>query len=278
MMLDARGLFFKALDCLDAKDFQRAESLFLETLRLTPGSVPTLNNLAVAQYEQKRLVEAAETAQRVIAIEPHNVDAWSMRLSCQLQRNDRAEVLATCDSIIAFDPPVADVHCHLGYAFSKLNKMHESIQRFDRALALNPNLSEAWVGRGNVLRVLSRYNEAVASYDRALRLKGDLVGIAGARLNTKMQICDWRNFDTECDRLIASVRANTLSTGAFELLAIPSTAADQRQCAELWASKKFPASKTSMGGEIYKHDRIRLAYVSSDFREHATGVPHGACV
>src|SRR5262249_42323788 len=36
------------------------------------------------------------------------------------------------------------------------------------------------------------------------------------------------------------------------------------------ALAKFPAASPRWRGEIYAHDRIRLAYLSSDFREHPT--------
>ena len=52
------------------------------------------------------------------------------------------------------------------------------------------------------LQDLKRYDEAFAAYDKALALKPDLVSTEGARLHTKMLICDWANFDIECAHII----------------------------------------------------------------------------
>ena len=42
--------------------------------------------------------------------------------------------------------------------------------------------------------------------------------------------------------------------------------------AELWIERKFPAvTEPTWRGAKYKHDKIRVAYVSSDFRQHAIG-------
>ena len=85
-----------------------------------------------------------------------------------------------------------------------------------------------------------------------------------------MHLCDWSNFDVECDHLIASVRDGKSSATPFTFLAIPSSPDDQLQCAKLWMAEKYPPSqKPIWRGERYKHDRIRVAYVSADFREHA---------
>ena len=50
----------------------------------------------------------------------------------------------------------------------------------------------------------------------------------------------------------------------------------QHCCAGIYAKDKLrPTSPPLYGGERYKHDRIRIAYVSADFRNHA--VAHALC-
>jgi tetratricopeptide (TPR) repeat protein len=65
-----RELFAKALDRLDRQDWAAAETLLIEILRAKPTSIPTLNNLAIAQYEQNKIDEAAITSQKVVTIDP----------------------------------------------------------------------------------------------------------------------------------------------------------------------------------------------------------------
>ena len=49
-----------------------------------------------------------------------------------------------------------------------------------------------------------------------------------------------------------------------------SSAQEQLEDAKAWVARKYPAATTPIWrGETYNHDRIRVAYVSSDFREHA---------
>jgi protein O-GlcNAc transferase len=116
---------------------------------------------------------------------------------------------------------------------------------------------------------LKRHDEAFAAFDKALAFKPDLVGAEGARLYSKIQLCDWSNFDAECEHLISSVRNGNVNTSPFPILAIPSSAKDQLQCAKLWTANRHPPSDKSIWqGERYNHDRIRLAYLSGDFRQH----------
>jgi predicted O-linked N-acetylglucosamine transferase (SPINDLY family) len=54
-------------------------------------------------------------------------------------------------------------------------------------------------------------------------------------------------------------------------LTIPSSSAEQLQCAKLWIKNKFPRCDPPVWqGERYDHKRIRIAYLSADFYQHAT--------
>jgi predicted O-linked N-acetylglucosamine transferase (SPINDLY family) len=154
--------------------------------------------------------------------------------------------------------------------FFDLKRYDEAFAAYDKALGLKPDLAEAWLGRGNVFCDLKRYDEAFAAYDKALALKPDLFGAEGSRLHAKMHLCDWNNFDAEREHLISSVRNGNVITPPFTLLAIPSSSDDQLQCAKLWiADRSPPSDKPIWQSERYNHDRIRVAYVSADFRQHA---------
>jgi predicted O-linked N-acetylglucosamine transferase (SPINDLY family) len=55
-----------------------------------------------------------------------------------------------------------------------------------------------------------------------------------------------------------------------ELIAVSASEADQLRCARLWVAHEVRASAGPLcTTERYAHDRIRLAYVSADFRAHA---------
>jgi hypothetical protein len=107
--------------------------------------------------------------------------------------------------------------------------------------------------------------EALASYDKAIVLNPDL-GTEGVRFLTKMQICDWRDFDTESKRIFTPVKDIKKIGSPFSFAVISASPEDQLQCAKLWVAEKFPPSdKAIWQGEHFKHDRIRIAYVPQIF-------------
>ena len=84
-----------------------------------------------------------------------------------------------------------------------------------------------------------------------------------------MQLCDWAGLDADCAQLINGVKQGKANAPPFAFLAMPSSAEDQLRCASLWtAARNPPAAASVWRGERYQHDRIRVAYVSGDFRVH----------
>ena len=215
----------------------------------------------------KRHDEALAAYERALALEPNLAEGWLGRgnVFTIFRRHD--EAFAAYDKALTLKSGLAEAWLGKGNALCDLKLYGEASAAYDRALALKPNLAEAWLGKGNVFAALKRHEEAFEAYDKAAALKPDLTGLEGYRLHTKMHLCDWSNFDVECAHLISSVRRKKLNTEPFQFLAIPSSPEDQQQCAMSWAASA-PHQNPAWQGEAYNHGKIRIAYVSADFRVH----------
>lgn len=217
--------------------------------------------------------EALIAYEKALSIESDLAGVWLGRGNVFFELKRYGEAFAAYDKALAIEPELAQGWLGSGNVFHGLKRYDEALVAYDRALALEPELDNAWYGRGNVLRELKRYDEAIEAYDRALVSKSDLPGGEGARLNIKMALCDWANFDTECANLTSSVKNGKPNTWPFSFLAVSSSPGDQLQCAKLWVAEKFPPSqKVIRQGKPYAHDRIRVAYVSADFRDHPVSI------
>ena len=148
--------------------------------------------------------------------------------------------------------------------------VEEAFYSWQQALAIKSDFVEALISRANALNELGRAAEAIADYEKMLALDPAQNYVSGMLVHAKMHCCDWRGFEQAVGDLIAGVRANRRVVTPFELLNICDSAADQLQCTKLWATDKFPAAVAAgWQGPKYRHDRIRLAYVSADLRDHA---------
>src|SRR5262249_36543333 len=144
----------------------------------------------------------------------------------------------------------------------------EAVATYDHAIALKPDYSEAWNNRGSTLARLRRLPEAAASCERALALKPNNAEALSNSVQLRMQVCDWRDFDASCAKLEAAV-ADRIAVSPFALLACESGPDAQLRCARTYIARKYPQQPVPLWrGERYGHARIRVAYLSGDFRDH----------
>jgi predicted O-linked N-acetylglucosamine transferase (SPINDLY family) len=241
-----------------------------KALALRPDFADAWVGRGNALLELDRYQDAAAAYDRALAIQPRLATAWSGlgNVSLRLGRHQDAE--AAFDRALEADPAFAEAWLGRGTLSAALGRHDESLAAIDRALALNPALVGAWRARGQVCFLEKRYDEALADWSRALALKPDLPGVEAACLRIRMHHCDWTNFDAACASARSSVRNGTL-VAPFMFVAIPSSAAEQLQCAKLWTGSNLRSVRGPVWrGERYDHDRIHIAYLSADFHQHAT--------
>ena len=258
-----------AISLLKLKRFEESAGEFDALLSIHPNHIAALNERSAAYAEIKKYDAALESIEKALARQPHYAEAYLNKgnICGLMDRYDDA--IASYDRALSLNPGLPDCWLGRGKILRQLCRYDEALSSYDKALSLKPDLESAWIGRGNACFDLKRFDEAFAAYDKAFSLNPELVGVEGSRLHAKMRLCDWSNFETEYGRLIAAVRGGKSSAPPFTFLAIPSSPDDQLQCAKLWAAKKYPPSQKPIWEDArYKHDRIRVAYVSADFREH----------
>jgi protein O-GlcNAc transferase len=255
----------------DLKRYDEAFAAYDKALALKPDLAEAWVGRGHVLYDLKRYDEAFAAYDKALALKPDFAEAWLGRGNVLPHLKRYAEAFAAYDKALAFRPDLAEAWLGRGNVFNHLKRYDEGFAAYDKALAFKPDLAEVWLGRGNVSLRLGRYGEALAAYDEALALKPDIGGTEGVRLHTKMHLCDWTRFGAESANLIASVRDKKPIASAFALLGISSSSDDQLQCAKVWVTENCPPSKKMIWqGERYNHDRIRVAYVSTDFHQHAT--------
>jgi predicted O-linked N-acetylglucosamine transferase (SPINDLY family) len=158
-----------------------------------------------------------------------------------------------------------------GNALQGLERLTEAMASYDQALAIRPDSAELLHNRGNALLKLQRYQDALASYEQGLRCDPNyqpaFAGLATAALLT----CDWARTTKLVSKLKADVAAGHSTVNPFTFLGYCDSPTLQLKCAQAFIRRAVPHSlKPFWTGELWRHDKLRIAYLSADFREHAT--------
>jgi predicted O-linked N-acetylglucosamine transferase (SPINDLY family) len=137
-------------------------------------------------------------------------------------------------------------------------------------LALKPDFALALTNRGYLRWVLeSRHAEAKADLTRALALEPEQSWLAGELLYLKMQGADWEGFAEARAAMSAAIAAGKQVIRPFAWQAVSADPASLQHCSRIFAASEFPALAAAAPAPR-PQGRIRIGYLSADFREQAT--------
>jgi protein O-GlcNAc transferase len=277
---------------------------FARALALKPDYVEVRNNRGVSLLALHRYDEALACFDKVLSVRPGVALVESNRAAALSGLDRREEALEAAERATSGNPNIALSWYHQGAALARLDRFQEALVAFDRAIALNPQYGDTLTFRGIVLGMLDRHEEAVGSfsaglklapgnvdllYNRAtsllalkrfheampdceavLRVKSDFKYTRGNLICCRLHLCDWRDLDGERDRVLKTLHQGQAALIPLHNALISDDENDQLQCSRIWTALDCPASPTPLWrGERYDHDKIRIAYVSADFRTHA---------
>jgi predicted O-linked N-acetylglucosamine transferase (SPINDLY family) len=281
-----------------------AERLYRSILRARPKHFEARHLFGILRSQQGRAAEALELITAALQAKPDSADALYNRGNILVQLDRFEEALASYDAALALEPDNEETHHNRGNVLFKLARPQEALTALERALALKPNYVEALNSRGIVLERLGRHDEALADYDRAFALRPDSAdalynrgnllkelkrfeeSVASYRqaraistndpdafgiVEAALAICDWTQVETLAGTVRAELLAGRSSVTPFALVGYCDDPALHLQCARNMIADQIKVRPAPLWtGTRYQHERIRLAYLSADFREHAT--------
>ena len=242
-----------------------------KALAINPQSIEALTQCGNTLRNLKRREEALASYDRALTIKPDFAVALTNRGNVLNELNRRDEALASYDKALALNPNYAAALNGRGVSLLVLLRPDEALACLSRAIAIKPDFADALYNRGVVRMQIRRFDEAAEDFRKALSLEPDIKCAPGHLLHSRMQMCEWSGLRDEIAALSSAVDTGKCVAGPFELLGTTVSAARQLRCAQTYVANFASArSQTSWRGRKYRHDRIRLAYLSADFYQHAT--------
>ncbi len=181
----------------------------------------------------------------------------------KLQRAEGA--LACFDTALAIDPVFGGTLINRGNALLALGRIDEALSSFAKAIANSQDPTDALANLGNAAMGARRFEMAAADFEQLVSLKPDHAYALGNLLYCRMHICDWRSYDETITRITSALEENKQVIVPFASIACLDSAAGQFSAAKTWAADVLPAVSPAPL-QSRDHKKIRLAYVSGNFR------------
>jgi protein O-GlcNAc transferase len=268
---------FDALHLLGVLEAQRgrydkALPLIRDALRANPGSDEANFNYGNVLLRVERYDDAIAAFDRALALNPGHHGALVNRATSLAQLGRFEAALSAYDAIIAIHPRDANALNNRAAVLEHLGKFADALACYEEATAVAPAAADAHYARGRLLEQLKRYTEARQAYAKVVAIDPDYGYALGRLAHVKMLACHWPELAQDIALLRLKTQSGQRASDPFRLLGISSEADEQFQCAKAFAADRYPAAPTPLYRATTrgKRDRIRVAYLSADFYEHAT--------
>ena len=148
-----------------------AVEMIREAIALVQTNPAFHSNLGAVFFEQGRFDEAVAAHRAALKLQPDNSEALVNLGNALNAQDHVEDSIAAYRRALQLKPEDANAHSNLGNALCKQGRLDEATAAYQRAVELAPNFAEAHNNLGNALRSKGRLGEAVALYRRAIRLK-----------------------------------------------------------------------------------------------------------
>ena len=272
-IINNRGIVLRELNRLDA-----ALACFDAALLRMPRYADALHNRGNALFALGRAAEALDSFALALALKPAFPECLFGKANALMARKRGDEALRCLDRALVLRPDYAEARTTRGAVLIEMGDYEAALSNCDVALAVAPGNAQMHTIRGLMLRDLQRLPEAIVAFERALAIDADCTFALGNLIHSRRMACDWTRSAQERARVCAAVRAGKPLIVPLDFSIISDSAKDQLRCARVFTQSASQHGAPNlpvlpmlpMQPKARAHDpRIRVAYISPDFREHA---------
>jgi protein O-GlcNAc transferase len=255
-----------------------AIEIWREAGRLAPSNWLIDMNLGIALAALRQFDDAIASYRRALLHAPEPAELFHMIALAQQGSGQLREARSSWDQAIDHDPLSAKYWFHRGLVCAEFGEFDQALESAERSLLVKPDYAEAMNLKGAVLRDLRRDAEAEECLRKAVELKPDYApalnnyGLALVEAGfVEKAIAIFRRAVAGSPKSAANHSNLLLALNYSGRIGNSDVFAEHRRWAEANADSLAPAARLAPRQRGHG-DRLRIGYVSADFRTHPASV------
>jgi predicted O-linked N-acetylglucosamine transferase (SPINDLY family) len=222
-------------------DYDQADACFRRSTDLQPDRLTAWLNWSVSACMGGYARDAEQYARRSLQLNPRQADAWLNLGNALLDLNLLAEADAAYRQALDLRPDLAEATLSHALLLERQGRLPEAIGSFEKFVRARPKDWRGHAGLGQIYSALGRADLASANYRRA-------VG---------------------CDRSVAVAFSGLLFLRLYEEGADSASVFQEHRAFGMALDARYAGQRPILGNDRDPDRRLRIGFVSGDFRGHA---------
>ncbi len=231
---------------------------------------------AAALIERGQLKAAERLLKDVLKADPNQIDSLIALGVLSGMRGQLADAVKHLKRAAQRSPGSQAAQYNLGQALIRLGRHAEAAEALQQAVAIEdqPQFHEKL---GDCLRQLGQLDKAATHFSRAVQLNGNRAGgmLLSSLIETKRRICEWEGLGALEMLLLETVRRGEPVEPLLMHYVTDDPVLHRRNATTYVDLFLRPAIDPAMLARRFEHpkrerQRLRIGYLCSDFRNHAT--------
>jgi len=256
----------------DSGRINESLSYYFKAIEIYPDFVDAHFNLSNALAKLERYDEALVHLKEVKRLDKNYIKGYigSAKVYEKLRLLD--QVMKELHEAEQIRPNSYEVLSNLAVSYSLKKDFAQSVAYFKKAFETGQANAKFFLNYGTACVEMSNPTEAIHAYLNGAKIEQTKFECLSRALHQKMIIADWSNVYVMNTEVIRHIQSGDGVVDPFGYMGFSDSESDLQKAASLYQNEKFPLNKSFIKTAKYaRHKKIKIAYVSGEFREHANG-------
>jgi len=265
---------------------EEAIAAYQRAIKLKPDFGLAYQNLGKLYGNQRQLRAAENCLNQALKLQPENPEIYQ-ELGNILRQTGRIEDAIICfRNAIKLNPLFSEAYYNLGCLLISKGQLEVAKQCFEKVLQarwdqLSFDPSFIYSSLGFILESQNKFSEALSAYNQSLQLNPEATDIFYQREHLRLTLCDWDDYDHRMQILTERIQRHLeiphsaklapLSLNSFSVPISLHTAVNRHWSQTITEAMAELKAHCGFTARRFNREKIRLGYLSADFRSHAVG-------